>query len=334
MKTKALLRTAILFAAAFLLTSCIFDSLTKPEEQVIDNERIVTVTATMPNYSPSTRIGLKPGHGSNQLGVDFAWEEKDVVDILVIGKDGDKEVARSLQKDIEVTIIDEHQAQFTFNLPEPLGNYKIIDVYGVYGGKGFSEEKGKEHMVVLPNAHASTSGQIDKIADQKGFVLTFAEKGIDTGKPPHINAQFEHLGSLFRIVLTNTGTRRVEKVIQAEFFAKASEIIDVHRTGDKGEAVYDIIRERFEKTIIESNLLTFTIGSTHLNSRESLEFWGWFIPGGHTWPEFGLMLYADQTRYPSTSHASSKTPNLGTAYHFAAEFDSDSNGLTFPAHLP
>ena len=334
MKTKALLRTAILFATAFLLTSCIFDSLMKPEEQVIDNERIVTVTATMPNYSPSTRIGLKPDHGLNRLGVDFFWERGDKVDILVIGKDGDKEVARRLQKDIEVTIIDEHQAQFTFNLPEPLGNYKIIDVYGVYGGKGFSEEKGKEHMVVLPNAHASTSGQIDKIADQKGFVLTFAEKGIDTWKPPHINAQFEHLGSLFRIVLTNTGWRIVKKIIKAEFHAQSPQIIDVHRTGDKGEAVYDIIRERFEKTKIESNILTFTIGSTHLSYRESLEFWGWFIPGGHAWPRFTLTLYANEKDYSSAGHADAKTPNLGTAYHFAAEFDSDNNILTFPAHLP
>lgn len=209
------------------------------------------------------------------------------------------------------------KATFPLNLPG--GTYTTFDLYGVYGGGGFSNTPGQEHLVVLPTLEQATSGALSDIQDNKAFVLTFAVKDIKKTNPS-VSANFEHLGSLFRIILKNIGWYIKQEITEARLVAST----DIPALINQGNATYDIISGTYNGTSTSEKALLFPRLSADLTPSGTLQFWGWYIPTGDAWPALSLRIKAkdgpDEGYYVSFHDKPQRAaaPVAGKAYHFYA----------------
>lgn len=314
MKTKALLRTAILFATAFLLTSCIFDSLMKPEDNSSTTQEEIIVTILMPDSAPQTRISLE----SDGLDINLAWQDGDQLDLLVAYDE------KQEKQTVTVTVDQHNNKKASFPLTLPTDINETFDLYGVYGGGGLSDTP-NEHLLKLPTPDESVSGTLDGgIQVNKTLVLMFKEKNINKATPA-ITANFEHLGSLFRIFLKNTGTTAINNITEAQLIAYSD--ISAHRSSLT--ATYDITADAnpFVGTTTAGTTLSFNRSSADLPANGTLEFWGWYIPTGDLWPALALRIMADggtdggYFRSLNAKPQRPTAPEVGKVYHFYAEFN-------------
>ena len=296
------------FAILFLLTGCIFDSLKTPEDTTGNGDTIVVeVTVRMPEDTPQTRISLD----RDGLDVDLTWEAGDQIDLLIVyGTEQKKET-------VPVTIDGNDNKKATFSLPLPQGTYDSFDLYGVYGGGGLSTVAGEEHLVVLPTIEKLTPATLAGLHANKAFVLTFTCTNINKGSP--VSAHFEHLGSLFNISLANTGTTDITGIEKAELIASGGIAAHVN----EGNATYNIKTKDITGTNPSPAVLSFNLGaSTNLAAGNTLDFWGWYIPGSGHWPAVDLKLYhsGGTTETDFIKVARSSSTETGKAYHLAATF--------------
>ena len=150
MKTNILSRATVLLTALLLLIGCIFENPETAEDGSSVVSGTIEVAVNMPENTPQTRITLE----ESGKDIDLAWEDNDQLDLLIV-YDGNKQ-----KQTVTVAVDPVNKKKATFPLNLPGGTYTTFDLYGVYGGGGFSNTPGQEHLVVLPTLEQATSGAL------------------------------------------------------------------------------------------------------------------------------------------------------------------------------
>jgi len=302
MKKKELFITLIF---AVLLTGCIHDCITDPPA----GGNTITITAGLPGESastdmPGTMIALK----ESGLNVNLTWEVGDQI-YLVLTQGGaykDKQTYTLTADDISD---DKKKAVFTLSLAKIAdGNFNL---YGVYGGEGLDGTDPTKAK--LPLAEHSRSSSLDSLQKNKGIMLTFAKPEL-TKPLTSLSVNFEHIGSLFRILVKNTAETSLNDVNSATL--TADDNLPVYC--NDGNDTYDldgVDGGRF--TSVGSNSLSFApISSSNIVSGGILAFWAWFpVQKEQTWQELKLTV-GGKTTEGTTSDKTGVT--VGKAYHFYA----------------
>lgn len=309
MKTKRLLFAAVSFVAAVIVTGCIFDSPEMQEDNSSTDSSVVTVTVTMPDSTPGTRISME----EDGTSIDLTWEAGDKLDLLII-YDG----YRNTQT-VPVTVLpgDGKKATFSFELPS--GDYETFDLYAIYGGGGLLKDYEENFLATLLDYGYTTSSNLADIAKKKSIVLTLSKTGVSRSFST-LSLELKHIGSFFNIQLKNTGSSVLQKVTEVRLTASsdmpAYNVSAAHR--------YNMITGEFSGAQAKK-LIFKPVSSSNIVPEGVLEFWGWIpMHENADWPELNLEVESNYTTIATTIPKSERTDTVGKAYCLYATYDGSS----------
>ncbi len=308
---KIVLFIALIFPV--LLTGCIHDCITDPPTE----GTTITITADLPGGSanssgndadmPDTRVALE----QNNLDVDLNWEEGDQLDLCIVYG----EAKLKLKQTVAVTPDPGNNKKATFSLTLPGGDYTTFDLYGVYGGEGL--DAADPTKAKLTTAANSTSSSLEVLHKNKAIMLKFAKTGISKASP-NLVVDFEHMGSLFRILLKNTGSVTWNNITSARLTATTN--IPAYPNG--GSAIYDLVNGTFSGS--QGTSLSFSpISSSNIVSGGILALWAWFpvVKGegeGADWPALNIKVTVDGSDKTTLTAKTGRKATTGKAYHLYA----------------
>ncbi len=308
MKIKALLRITAFFAAVFLLTNCIHDSLEISKENFPG--RIMEVTANISDDTPQTRVSLK----QDGLNINLTWNKNDKVYLLIVYED--EGVEKKETKTVTIQIDPENNKKATFSLVLPDGDYTTFDLYGVYGGYGF-DLTNPEH-VNLPNIAITTSSSLKELEKNKSVVLVFSKTGIHTNNP-NLGVNFGHIGSLFNIKLKNTGGIPLNNV--TEVYLTADSAIPAYK--NTGDHVYNVITGTFSGGAQTQELVFKPVSSSNIAPNGILELWAWVpMEKDEGWPAFHLQVVSNGSLIETTAEKGARNNvAVGKTYYLFATYN-------------
>ncbi len=299
----------------FLVLSCTQENL--PEPQPAGKTLTISATLAAETDDPNTRISLEQEH----LKIKPRWEEGDHIGLCVVAN------GQAYTQTVNVVIDQKNNKKASFTFTLPTGDYPTFDLYGLYGGDGFQENS---TLVKLPdNPVADTEAGI-----RKAMVLTFAKKNINVSSPD-FSVNFSHLGSVFKILVSNTDAvnfTTISGISRAVLASNSADPLGLHVNTDKSSGRYNVATGDFTETTSIAELSFVLPGVINLKPGDSQEFWGWFIPKeGPNWPDLELKLLdaSDNVLLTTTGikEAKPSPPVSGKAYHFFAEYNN--NSFTF-----
>jgi uncharacterized protein (TIGR02145 family) len=308
-----------LFAGLILLVAGCTENIVTVEQPTKEIAgKTISVNAVMPGENTKTRMAFVP----NELDVNLRWEEND--QILLVFDDG----INKIQQTVTIGAITNNgrTAAFEVIVPEEIinGESETFNLYGMYGGVTFSAIDGEESYVVLSTD--PWSGLFLQLQGRENVLIRFSEMNIDKNSPD-ISVSFQHVGSLFKIYLENTGTTDLEGITGVELFSETP--IFAHQNADpEVGAKYDLISGTFVNGTTFSNVLPFPYSGDLLDG-DVLQLWGWYPPSqvaGYIWPAINLRVrYGTGQEYVTTvpKPARTTTTDIGKAYHFFARFNSE-----------
>src|SRR5690554_704814 len=308
-----------LFAGLILLVAGCTENIVTVEQPTKEIAgKTISVKAVMPGENTKTRMAFVP----NELDVNLRWEEND--QILLVFDDG----INKIQQTVTIGAITNNgrTAAFEVIVPEEIinGESETFNLYGMYGGVTFSAIDGEESYVVLSTD--PWSGLFLQLQGRENVLIRFSEMNIDKNSPD-ISVSFQHVGSLFKIYLENTGTTDLEGITGVELFSETP--IFAHQNADpEVGAKYDLISGTFVNGTTFSNVLPFPYSGDLLDG-DVLQLWGWYPPSqvaGDIWPAINLRVrYGTGQEYVTTvpKPARTTTTDIGKAYHFFARFNSE-----------
>ena len=308
-----------LFAGLILLVAGCTENIVTVEQPTKEIAgKTISVNAVMPGENTKTRMAFVP----NELDVNLRWEEND--QILLVFDDG----INKIQQTVTIGAITNNgrTAAFEVIVPEEIinGESETFNLYGMYGGVTFSAIDGEESYVVLSTD--PWSGLFLQLQGRENVLIRFSEMNIDKNSPD-ISVSFQHVGSLFKIYLENTGTTDLEGITGVELFSETP--IFAHQNADpEVGAKYDLISGTFDSGTTFSNVLPFPYSGDLLDG-DVLQLWGWYPPSqvaGDIWPAINLRVrYGTGQEYVTTvpKPARTTTTDIGKAYHFFARFNSE-----------
>ena len=308
-----------LFAGLILLVAGCTENIVTVEQPTKEIAgKNISVNAVMPGENTKTRMAFVP----NELDVNLRWEEND--QILLVFDDG----INKIQQTVTIGAITNNgrTAAFEVIVPEEIinGESETFNLYGMYGGVTFSAIDGEESYVVLSTD--PWSGLFLQLQGRENVLIRFSEMNIDKNSPD-ISVSFQHVGSLFKIYLENTGTTDLEGITGVELFSETP--IFAHQNADpEVGAKYDLISGTFVNGTTFSNVLPFPYSGDLLDG-DVLQLWGWYPPSqvaGDIWPAINLRVrYGTGQEYVTTvpKPARTATTDIGKAYHFFARFNSE-----------
>lgn len=302
-----------------LITGCSEDVVTIEQPIKAYGNKTILVKAQMPNDNPNTRLAMT----QNELDVILTWEEGDRIHLVFV--DGTTVVQQTVT--IGTITNDGRTASFEISLPQEIfnGEGETFDLYGIYGDISFSDEEGEENLAVLPSN--PWSGTLSEVQDKEIVLIRFAETAINK-EAPDISVNFQHVGSLFKIYLENTGTTPLEEITGVELYSASP--IFAHQNASPNVAKYDIITGDFVPNTTDFfNILPFSY-TGDLAAEGVLELWGWYSPSqieGDVWPAINMRVrYGESGVYetPVAKPARTAITAIGRAYHFFARYNSNS----------
>lgn len=282
----------------------------KADGQVTDDKpAFVTLTTSMPEEGPRTRISLE----RENLDIKLKWEEGDQLELcLKYGEAIEKQVTT-------VTNISADGKTADFPVELPAGDYETFDLYGVYGGGGLDGEY--PTRAILPSAATTTSGSLDELKVSKTVMLTFAKTGIERVSPD-LSVDLKHMGSLFCIQLRNRSSSSWDNIKKVQLSAESP----IYAHTNTGSAFFDLTTGTFSGTTSE-NELTFELSSaTDLAAGGLQEFWGWYPPvSDQNWPTMSLKVIdgseEELAQSVNSKLARTTTTPAGRAFYFPAVYD-------------
>ncbi len=322
-----------------LLTGCIHDWFTDPP-----TSGTITITAGLPDESssapgngtdmPGTRVVLAAGQDEDRLDVNLTWKNGDKIYLILVQSTIKSKQTVTLGD--EGTSISEDGKRATFPVSLALIGDGNFDLYGVHGGGGFDNELLNDGLLKLPTAAQSVGSSLAALQGNNAVMLRFEQKNIPKNDPS-LSITFEHLGSLFRIVLNNMGGTTISGITKAELTASAA----IQAYQNAGSATYNPLNplaSALSGTNTSGTSLPFTITSADLTAGSSMEFWGWFIPSqteGDNWPALSLKITYGGGTYTTTTAkpARAAITDKGKAYHFYAMYPGDGNNLLYTGRL-
>jgi hypothetical protein len=308
-----------LFAGLMILfTGCTEEAVTIEQPINEIKGKVISVKAGMPGENQKTRLALD----QNELDVILTWEVNDV--IYLVFDDG----TNTIQQTSTVTAVSNggRTAEFEIEIPQEIidGESTTFNLYGLYGGVTFSEIEGEEGIVELTTA--PWSGAFLQLEENDIVLIRFAETGIDKNSPS-ISVNFQHVGSLFKIYIDNTGAFDLEGITSVELFSD-SPIYAYQNASDEEGAKYDLISGTFVGGTTFSNVLPFNVDPEGiLYVGDALQLWGWYSPSQNEediWPALNLRInYGEGQQFTTVvpKPARTATTDIGKAYHFFSRFD-------------
>jgi uncharacterized protein (TIGR02145 family) len=308
-----------LFAGLMILfTGCTEEAVTIEQPINEIKGKVISVKAGMPGENQKTRLALD----QNELDVILTWEVNDV--IYLVFDDG----TNTIQQTSTVTAVSNggRTAEFEIEIPQEIidGESTTFNLYGLYGGVTFSEIEGEEGIVELTTA--PWSGAFLQLEQNDIVLIRFAETGIDKNSPS-ISVNFQHVGSLFKIYIDNTGAFDLEGITSVELFSD-SPIYAYQNASDEEGAKYDLISGTFVGGTTFSNVLPFNVDPEGiLYVGDALQLWGWYSPSQNEediWPALNLRInYGEGQQFTTVvpKPARTATTDIGKAYHFFSRFD-------------
>ena len=180
-------------------------------ESTPNSSRTISITASMPDEEPSTRVALDK---LEDKSIALTWESGDKLDLAFVQGEN------KIKSTITIKGISENgkKAQFDIVIPEEI-NEGDFDLYGVYGGGGLDETDPTQ--VILP-VKAGAAGSLKNVQTRKDVMLYFASKDMGVAKPS-ATVTFIHLGSLFSVTLKNTSDSAIEGLKEARLVGVGSD---------------------------------------------------------------------------------------------------------------
>lgn len=311
----------ILFTGLLLILTGCSEEIVTVEQPLKENikGKTISVNASMPGENTSTRMALV----QDELNINLTWEEGDQIHLVF--KDGDITVQDIVT--IETVSNNGRRAEFTVEIPEEIilnDATSTFDLYGIYGNVSLSDTEGEESYAVLTTD--PWSGTLTQVQQNEVTLTRFAETGINK-VTPQISVNFQHVGSLFKILIENTGTIDFTGITGVELFSETPMFAYQNASSVEG-AKYDLITGEFVSGTIFSNTIPFVYGGT-LFSGDVLELWGWYSPSQNEediWPAINLRVnYGEDLEYITfvPKPARTATTDIGKAYHFFARVNID-----------
>ncbi len=291
-----------------------------PETEV-ETGRTISLTASMPEESPVTRVDLDKD-GKN---IELTWKVNDQIQI-VFAQGGVPVFAQAVY--VTSTSNGGKTANFSIKLPEEITT-ETFDLYGVYGGNGLLPED--LTIAVLPrnpyNANSLNIGP-SSVESRKDVVLYFSYKNIPVNSP-QTSVKFKHLGSLFSVVIDDANSTMYD-------YLASQDLRQIRLTGVNNENQkwafnsiacgqrFNMASEKFIDYDNSSNYIYYNLSSINF-SDGLITVWGWYPMPGKVWPELKLEL-TDSSGTKSISTVNRKpakgiAPVAGKSYYFYVTHD-------------
>ena len=331
-KIIILLATIALF---ILMGACSTDDLF-PEtdkgilpETEIEAGRTITLTASMPDDGPNTRVSLTPEEGTKNIEV--RWEEGDEIQFAIKPEIGTSQKLDTYTLEAKDLINGGKGAKFEIKVPTSItGSFHI---YGVYGGGGITIPTTNANPVaILPTSPGSATslngeGSITSVQSRKDVMLYFEKEMLPAAT--NVSVVFEHLGSLFCITLKNTSNVTVNDITQLYLAGGGGTSNNKWAYNSQaGGKRYDFIAGEYPDKEDGKSTIFFNTPINTLAKGESMTVWAWHpILPGVDWPELSLGMQISSSSKTSTTKRPGRTPIAGKSYYFYEEWDG--TNLTF-----
>jgi hypothetical protein len=261
--------------------------------------RLITLTASMPEESPTTRLTLTPdGTGGNHPNINLTWDEGDKVQFCLL--QGDKKI----KKTVTVSSISNGGKTGQFSIPlDGLSDDAPFDIYGIYGGS-LDEDNPTQAHIPSPAGIA--------------MALTLRQTGVNPSSPA-VNAPFRHLGSLLCVTVKNTATTPLDfsgKEFVLEGLAPSGWAVYGTATPFDITAEAASFPDADKKTHVE-----FPPAASTVAAGASVQLWTWIVPVGTV----SGYLKLTQDHNESTNYLHARIPEAGKAYYIEAEWDGAAN---------
>lgn len=239
---KLHLLTALLIGA--LIVGCNSDMLVE-EAGTIDQEettaKTIRLSTTMPGES-NTRVALDQ---DETTGVKLEWKAGDKIYLMF--DDGTNKGRNTVT--LAESNINGKKATFDINIPSSITG-ETFTLYGVHGGGGFVDEEDVTNFELkLPTASETIGAGLDSLSKYNAVMIKFKEENINTATP-QVSVMFEHIGSLFKVVLTNNTESNTTGHLVVNLVADSS--ISVYQPDEEG-ATFNPVNEEFTGLVTNSS---------------------------------------------------------------------------------
>ncbi len=266
-----------------------------------ESGRTLSLTASMPDDNPSTRVILNP---QTDKSIEVRWAQNDEIQLAFV------QGANKIKETVTVTSISNNGKTAHFDIPIPsevVGQFKL---YGVYGGGGIVIED-PNPVAIMPTVVGNGLSN--------NLMLHF-EYDMNT-EDSDASVVFKHLGSLFNISLINV------EDIPAEIISQIVDLRLVEVGGDSKWAYNSVGSQKYD---LETGIFLNQGSAGNYISLKSAggnpsTLWAWYpLLPGKVWPELEIQLIGANETVLTTSINSKtrlKAPVAGMSYNFYAEWD-------------
>ena len=300
------------------------------EENTPEAEGAITITASMPDDEPPTRVGLERD-GKN---INLTWLAGYHLQFAIV--QGENKYRQGFSLTPNNVSNDGKMVDFNLALPDASTGFdkdEPFDAYGLYGlydeGPVFSLSDDNYTNVILTK-DAGSMGTLQAIQYRGDVMLYFKETGISLSNPP-ATVTFKHLGSLFAINIRNAVAPSSTTVTQARLVGvddNGNLLTDgnwAYNNGTGGK-IFDLITEKFQDTTSGGNYISFTTAGRQWIAGTTTILWGWYPPlPNKAWPALRLQMTNNDGVASISSlnfkPARASAPLAGKAYHFYAKWD-------------
>ena len=295
-----------MIASILLFSACSNEELPETE-----TGRTITLTASMPDDDPITRVSLERPNGTNTTVLK--WQEGDQIRLVFV-KTGTTSV-QNITTAANASNISPDGKKLTFTIDVPSTMTEPFDLYGFYGGGTLTTTP----TTRITFNQSTLDNTLPLIQSRKSVLLHFVQKNVTS---QNISVSFNHLGSLFHIRVKNIGATNTN-INQVSLLGNTTAAWT-----DNG--YYDYVTPSFPAS--SANELYFFTPKTGILAGETIDIWGWYaIPSDKVWPQLRLRLkssYYDTTR--TSAPMPQKNGTAGNTYHFYATL----NGTTVTMVTP
>lgn len=319
MKIKVLNFTAI--AVLLFFVACSNENDLPETNFEFESGRSLSLTASMPDEQPSTRVGL------TQEGLDIAtsWELND--EIMLAYVQGSNKGTTI----VTVDSISNNGKKAHFEIPIPANASGQFTLYGVYGSQGI-DLTGSNPVANLP-ANPGSAGTLNSVEERLDAMLYFEHSMQTTDTEASVS--FNQIGSLFAISF-NGVTQNTINFITQQLISEVRIVGVVGPENDENWAFnngtggqgFDLVTKEFEDVSTAGNYISFSTQGSSLVIGETTTLWGWYPPlPNKAWPELSVELRTlDGTVVLSSSNTKAvraTAPTAGKTYHFYTSFTND-----------
>ena len=305
------------------------------EENTPEAEGAITITASMPDDEPQTRIVLT----RDEKNINLTWQPNDWLQFAFV-QNGTKR-KKSIQLSSANILNNGKRVTFTINPPDGIVANQPYDLYGVYGLYSTNTEEGgisgANPTNVILTRNPGNRGTLE-LVQNRGDVMLYFKSSVTPGNPP-TTVTFKHLGSLFAISFNNTVNPSPTSGVTG------ARLVGVDANGDEltngnwafnngtGGQVFNLLTEQFQDITTAGNYISFSTAGTTWNVGQTTTLWAWYPPiPNQVWPALRLVMTnssGDEVLSSDNFKPQRPTaPVAGKVYHFYARWNGTALNFT------